>query len=128
MELLLKTYHDQPSRLGVTYKYEYLARQAYESMVRSHRGEGFSLLAEPLRGKINLTLLSDQSGKKVVYPELYFKAELLQRLEQLCGPHMNLLFVHLYQESNVLLVAKPFKKQEFFSITSCRIIGTGTFA
>lgn len=127
MELLLKTYPDKPARLGVTYKYEYLARQAYEQLVRDHRGDSFNLLVEPLRGKINLTLLSDQSGKKVLYPELYYKPDLLRRLEQVGGPHMSLLFVHLYQESNTLLIAKPFKKQEFFSLSSCRIIGIGTF-
>lgn len=128
MDLLLKTYSDKASRLGVTYKYEYLARQAYEQLVRSHPGHSFSLQAEPLRGKINLTLVSEQSGKKILYPEVYYKPELLQRLEQLSGAHMNLLFVHLYQEGNVLLVAKPFKKQEFFPITGCRIIGITAFS
>jgi hypothetical protein len=127
MELLLKTYTDQPSRLGITYKYEYLARQAYEELIRRHRGDSFVLQVEPLKGKINVTLLSEQSGKKIPYPELYYKPDVLTRLESLSGLHMNLLFVHLYKEGNLLLVAKPFKKQEFFSITGCRIIGTGTF-
>ena|SRR6218665_3940003 len=128
MELLLKTYPGQTSRIGVTYKYEYLARQAYEELIRKHRDERFILQLEPVRGKINLTLCSEQSGKKVAYKELNAKPELLQKLELLTGPDMDLEFVHLYREANRLLVARPFRRPEFFRISSYELTGYGTFS
>jgi hypothetical protein len=127
MELLLKTYTDQASRIGVTYKYEYLARQAYEELVRRHHNENFILQLEPVRGKMNLTLCSEQSGKKVLYKEVNARPDLLQKLELLAGADMNLIFVHLYKEANALRIAKPFRRADFFSISSYELTGYGTF-
>jgi hypothetical protein len=127
MELLLKTYPDQASRIGVTYKYEYLARQAYEELIRKHRKESFILQLEPVKGKINLTLCSEQSGKKIVYKDLDLKPDLLQGLEQLAWPDPDLVFVHLYKEANRLLIARPFRQPEFFRISSYELTGYGTF-
>jgi hypothetical protein len=127
MELLLKTYPDQASRIGVTYKYEYLARQAYEELIRKHRNESFILQLEPQKGKINLTLCSEQSGKKIIYKDLSAKPDLLQRLEQAAGPDLDLVFVHLYKATNRLLIARPFRQPEFFRISSYELSGYSTF-
>lgn len=127
MELLLKIYGDKPSRIGVKYTYDYLALRAYEELIRKYRGEIFRLKLEPLRGQINLVLQSEHSHQKITYQGLAYRPELLKKLESLPDKDLSLQFVHLYSEGGVLLVAKPFKKQEFFAIRSYEVIGAGNF-
>ena len=124
MELLLKLYGDKPSRVGVRYTYGYQAIRAYEDLVRKYPAETFSLRLEPAGSKINLALRSDQSGKLIPYPDLEYRPELLNKIQSLSEQYSSLQFVHLYREGNQLLIAKPFKKQEFFTVTHYEIIGS----
>ncbi len=127
MELLLKTYSDKPSRLGVRYTYGFQAVKAYEELVRNYRGQEFAITLEPMKGCINLVLEAVQSGKKIPYKNLDYRPELLKKLESLNNASLALQFVHLYSETGAVFIAKPFKKTEFFSLTHYQIIGAQNY-
>lgn len=125
--LLIKLYKDKPSRIGIKYTYGFQALKPYEELVRKFAGHTFSMKLEPQQKQISLRLRSDQSGEVIVYKALHYKAEELKNLMQQGYSGMPLEFVHIYTEANVTLIAKPFKQQQFFSISAFEIVGINEF-
>lgn len=127
MELIIKLYSDKPSKIGVKYPQEYSAVRAYEEIFSKNRGEVFSLKIEMIKDRINLVLVSDQSGGRILYKELEYKMEQLKKLETYFQPGNELQFVHIFPKSNTLMIAKPFRTQKFISLSSYEIIGPANF-
>ena len=122
MELLLKVYADQPPRLGIKYIYEYQAVRAYEELLtRAQQGELHAMLE--IKGRqADLSITSEFNGQKFRYKDLEFKAADLQKLRAL-GEKPNLTFVHVFPQHNAILVAKPFRKATFLTITGLELRG-----
>ena len=125
--LLIKLSKDKPSRIGIKYAYEFQALKPYEELVRKYPQHSFSLKLEPKAKQINLSLRSDQSGEVIRYQDLLYKPEELRKLIDAGSGALPLEFVHLYSEANVLLIARPFKQQTFFKVSSYEIIGLNEF-
>lgn len=126
-QLLIKFYQDKPSRIGIKYTYEFQALKPYEALVQNYPDHTFSLTLEPKKDRINLIITSDQCGECVIYKDLGYKKDQLTKLMQIGYKGMPLEFVHIYSEANTMLIAKPFKKQSFFSISSFEVIGINEF-
>gem|GEM_PF-1854756 len=126
-QLLIKLYKDRPSRIGIKYTYEFQALKPYEELVRKYPQHSFSLKLEPKARQINLSLKSDQSGEVVRYKDLLYKPEELRKLIDAGSGVLPMEFVHIYSEANVLLIAKPFKQQTFFTVSSYEVIGLNDF-
>jgi len=124
MELLIKLYHDKPSRLGIKYVYEYLALREYEALFKHDQTISYSVKLELFREKINLLLQSDATGIKHSFKGLDFKLDQLNKLQAHYKPGMEMDFVHVFPKSNTLMVAKPFRKSTFLKITSLEIISS----
>lgn len=126
-QLLIKLYKDRPSRIGIKYAYEFQALKPYEELVSKYPQHSFSLKLEPKAKQINLSLKSDQSGEVIRYQDLLYKPDELRKLIGAGSGTLPLEFVHIYSEANVLLIAKPFKQQHFFTLSSYEIIGLNDF-
>jgi hypothetical protein len=129
VELIIKLYSDKPSRIGVKYLKEYLAVKAYEELISKYPNETFSLKIELSKAKVNLFFLSEETGGRVIYKDLDYKIEQLKKLEAYIssegGP---LQFVHIYSNTNQLLIAKPFRKQTFITVTDIEVINPSYFS
>jgi hypothetical protein len=125
--LLIKLYTDRPSRIGIKYAYAFQALKPYEDLVRKYPEHTFSLKLETKPKQITLSLTSDQSGDVIRYKDLLYKPDELRKLIDAGQNVLPLEFVHLYSEANVLLIAKPFKKQHFFTLSSYEITGLNDF-
>ena len=123
MELIFKYYKDKPCKIGVKYLYKYQALNAYEKLIRNYPAHIFSLTLEPVNTKINLTLQSELSGIKIHYNGLEYKAVKLKDYLSLIKSGVKQNFVHVYTAENNLLIAKPFNKEEFCSISSIQLVG-----
>jgi len=128
MELIVKLYNDKPSKIGVKYPQEYSAVKAYEDIFNKKLGDVFSLKIEMLKHKINLVLISEQTGGLIFYKELDYKIEQLKKMQTLLGPASELQFVHIFSKTNTLMVAKPFRSQRFITLNNYEIIGPANFA
>ena len=128
MELIIKLYNDKPSKIGVKYPQEYSAVRAYEEILSENADDIFSLKMEMIRDKINLILVSDQSGARIFYKELDFKMDHLKKLQTYFQPGSDLQFVHIFPKANTLMIAKPFRTQKFISLSSYEIIGPANFS
>ncbi len=130
MEMLIKIYPDKPSRVGIKYQYDYLALRPYEDLVRKYPGHSFKLKIELTKAKSRLqfVLQSDQTGIKIPYKDIEYRTELLNKIRALMNSDMPIEFVHIYMEGNSSFIAKPFKKQTFFSISSIEIITPDNFS
>lgn len=125
MELMIKLYADKPSRIGIKYPKEYTAVKTYEEIISKHRNETFFLKIELAKNKVHLLLRTEQTGGKIVYKDLDYKTEQLKKLEMYMTQGAPLQFVHVYSESNNLLIAKPFRKQTFITISNLEVINPG---
>lgn len=128
MELLIKLYKEKPSRIGIKYMYSFQALRPYEDLIRKYPNDAFTLKLEPKNNKMILILQSEQSGEKIIYKDLDYKPEQVKKLQQQGYRGMPLQFVHVYSEANTVLIAKPFKKSLFISISSFEIIGIHNFS
>lgn len=128
MELLFKVAADKPPRLGIKHPYAYQALKDYETIMKSCAGHSFNARLEIVNTRINLCLTSEQSGFKINYKELEFKAVILQKLIQLMNTKTGIDFVHVYMEDNQALVCKPFNKKQFITITQLQLVGPEYFA
>ncbi len=128
MELLFKVVADKPPRLGIKHPYAYQALKDYESIMMVCSGHTFSAKLEMVNTRINLSLTSEQSGFKITYKDLEFKAVLLQKLAQQIAAKATIDFVHVYMEDNQALVCKPFNKKQFITITHLELVGPEYFA
>lgn len=127
MELLFKAYPDQPSRLGVDYKYPHQAVRSYELLLSKGQGQDFHLKVEVLPAVVKLIVTSEQNGFMTVYKDVGFKPEQLRRFLACVKQKAPLQFVHVYKTGNSPFVAKPFEKEKFITVTSTEIMGTGNF-
>jgi hypothetical protein len=128
MELVIKLYEDKPSKVGVKYVYEYKAVREYEDLVRKYRNETFILKLEPAKNSITISITSEISGYTVTYKNLAYKPEQVKRLQAFFNAQTQLHFVHVFSKENTLYIAKPFRKEIFFSISKIELISTGNFA
>ena len=127
MELMIKLYTDKPSRIAVKYPKEYTAIKTYEEIISKHRDEIFSLKIELAKDKVHLVLQAEQTGGRVTYKDLSYKTDQLKKVEMYTRQEMPLQFVHIYHESNQLLIAKPFRKETFITISHLEVINPGYF-
>ena len=127
MELIIKLYNDKTSRIGVKYLQEYQAVKAYEEIISKYLNESFSIKLEPVKNKINLVLISSQTGGRVVYKDLDYSLAQLKRLESYTERQTALQFVHIYNKSNLLVIAKPFRTQKFLLLSDVEIINPVSF-
>ena len=107
-------YEEGPPRIGIKYVYEFQAVKAYEDLVRTCGKSELSAVLELSGAQLNLSLTSDFNGRTVHYKSLQFRNADLQKLAQLTP---EFTFVHIYPRQNTLLIAKPFRKAEFLSIS-----------
>jgi aldehyde:ferredoxin oxidoreductase len=128
MELVIKLYEDKPSKIGVKYIYEYKAVREYEDLIRKCRNELFILKLEPLKSGITISLTSEITGYTITYKNLEYKPEQVKRLQAFFTAQTLLQFVHVFSKENTLYIAKPFRKQDFISISKIELISTGNFA
>jgi hypothetical protein len=128
MEFVIKLYSDKPSRLGVKYLQEYQAVKAYEGIFNKNAGDVFSLSVEMFKNKINLRLLSEQTGERIIYKELDYRIDQLKKLQAFIHPGTALHFVHVYSKTNTLMIAKPFRTNRFITLSNYEIISPGNFA
>ena len=122
MELVVKIYGDKPSRIGVKYVYDYQAQRSYEDLVKKSGTGDHTLTLEPVRDRMTMVLISHDTGVKTVYKDLEFKMEQVNRLRQYFSPSASLLFVHVFPKNNTLMVAKPFRKENFLKVTNFELI------
>jgi len=122
MELLVKLYTDKPTRVGIKFMYEYKAVRAYEQLITRHRGETFILKIEPVKDKLNIILQSEQSGIKIPYKDIDYKMDQFQKLVSFSDKEISFQFVHTYSSANIILIAKPFRTEEFISVNRIEII------
>lgn len=122
MELIIKIYQDKPSRIGIKYQYQHQAVKAYEELIRKYPGETLKLRIEIVKCKMNLTFQSNESGVKIYYKALEFGLPQLTKIKALMNSGMPIEFVHIYMERNSPFIAKPFKKQTFFSNNNIEIL------
>lgn len=123
MELLVKRYADQPSRIAVRYIYEYQATKAYQDLVHAMENGSVQVVAEIKGKQIDLTLISDFNGKKIFYRALEFHQKDMEKMLLLQdGPS---IFVHVYPKQNTLMVARPWKKSLFLQVSRLELRGTG---
>jgi hypothetical protein len=122
MELVVKIYGDKPSRIGVKYVYDYQAQRSYEDLVKRSGSGSHSLTLEPVRERMTMILTSQDTGVKTVYKELEFKMDQINRLRQHFSQTNPLLFVHVFPKNNTLMVAKPFRKETFITISNFELI------
>ena len=127
MELVIKLYADKPSKIGVKYNQEYQAVKAYEELLAKNQGNEFQLKIEFVRGKISLELVCELTGSKTVYKELEYRLDQLKRLKAFIKPGNDLHFVHVFSKANTLMIARPFRKNQFASIKDYEIIGSANF-
>jgi hypothetical protein len=122
MELMIKLYSDRPSRIGIKYPTEYQAIKSYEEIIKKHQGGAFSLRIELIKNKANLFLFSEQTGGRIAYKDVEYKADQLKKLEMNLASGLTLEFVHVYAQLNTLLIAKPFRKQQFVTLSNTEIV------
>ncbi|MBA3681108.1 MAG: hypothetical protein H0W73_08070 [Bacteroidetes bacterium] len=128
MELLFKVVADRPARMGIKYPYAYQALKDYEMFMNQCTNHTFSAKLEMINTRINLQLTSEQSGYKINYKDLEFKAVLLQKILSYIKDKEPIDFVHVYMEDNQAFVCKPFKKKQFITITHLELVGPEYFA
>jgi hypothetical protein len=126
MELIVKLYSDKPSKIGIKFTHEYQAIKSYEELIGKYRNETFSLKIEPVKNKLNLQLISDQTAIRIPYKDLEYKADQVKKLLSL-DSGMPVEFVHVFSKINILYVAKPFRSQQFITITDLEMITPGNF-
>ncbi|PBQ33073.1 hypothetical protein CNR22_15230 [Sphingobacteriaceae bacterium] len=128
MELVIKLYSDKPSKIGIKYPNEYTAVRAYEEIFHKNGGEIFSLKIEFVKERLTLTLISDETGERVIYKELEYKLEHLKKLQAFIQEGADLEFVHVFSKVNILYLAKAFRSKKFIKLSSYEIIGPANFA
>lgn len=122
LQLVVKLHKNKPSRIAVKYTYRFQALKSYEELVSKCPNQSFFIKLEP-RGKyVDLILISDQCGQVFSYKNLSYKPTELQSLSHPEKDNLPMEFVHIYSEANLLMIAKPFKQENFFRISSCEVI------
>lgn len=127
MELIVKLYSDKPSKIGIKYPQEYSAVRAYEEIFHKNMGEVFSLKMEMVKDRMNMTLISEETGGKIIYKDLEYKLEHLKKLQTFLNPGSDLQFVHVFSKTNTLMIAKAFRGTKFIKLTNYELIGPGNF-
>lgn len=120
----MKFVDEKEIRVGVKYPTEYQARRSYEDLL-AKGGLIQHLNFEPTRGGITLCLTSEESGLKTWYRDVEFKQEQVNKLLKLFSPKCNLMFVHIFAQSNTWLIAKPQRQKTFIKIERLTFTGGG---
>jgi hypothetical protein len=123
MELLIKFYREQASRIGIKYSSRYPAVKPFEELLKKFPDESFKAKFEILHDRIHLTLHPDSGGITVYYKDLVFKKELLPKINDLMNSGMPIEFVHVYFEKNMPMIAKAFYKNKFVTISGVEVVG-----
>lgn len=128
-ELIIKLYHDKPSRIGILYGNQFVASRDYATLLSKYLGESFRARLEVVKDRINLILVSDKSNGKLEYKNLRYKSEQLKKLQALVKSDSEIQFVHIYPVENTLLIAKPnlSRPMEFAFINQYEIVVDGQY-
>ncbi len=111
-------------RVGIKYPTPYQAVKSYEALMQAHRHDVFMLDIEPLKATAHLYLRSVYGSTQVAYKNLVSRPDQLKKLQAFAGASPALQFVHVYSQANVLLVARPFKRNEFMTVKGCGFISS----
>jgi hypothetical protein len=124
MELLIKLYSAQASRIGIKFIYEYQAVKAYETLIKNG-GKHYRLHLELKKTKAQLTLISALNGLKWEQKDLDYKIEMVQKLTTYIKSGDPLNFVHVFPRASNIFVAKPFNQNQLIVIDDYQIISPG---
>jgi hypothetical protein len=124
MKLVIKLYQDRPSRIGILYKSVFEASKTYTAILEKYLGETFQVTFEFVKNKITLRLISNESLAKIEYRDIDYEIADLKKLSVFIKPNTELEFVHVYNTSNKLMIAKPnlTENKEFIRINNYEII------
>lgn len=109
-------------RIGVKYLNEYQAIKSYEEVLSGQEENSYSLMIEFVMEKLNLSLVSDATGKKTYYKNVSYSIEQMKKIIIGVDQSRKFQFLHTYSKSNVLTIAKPFNSQFFISLSKIEII------
>jgi hypothetical protein len=123
MQLLIKLYNDKTPRLGIVYPTEYQASKSFMTLLDQHPSEHFKARIELVNNLANLTLSSVNGSATIVYKQLEFKYDQLNRLQAFIKPQGIFEFYHLYWKENSLFIAKVrFKNPAPIIVSSYEIV------
>jgi hypothetical protein len=109
------------SRIGLKYAQEYQAVKSYEELISKQEGNAFSLKIELVNDKLNLSLISDNTGIKTDYKDILYSPELIKKIIIGIDLSKDFQFLHTYSKNNMHIVAKPFRSQTFIILSKIEI-------
>jgi hypothetical protein len=107
MKLVIKLYQDRRPRIGILYETGFKASKEYTTILEKYLRETFQAKFEFVKDKITLQLISNESLGKIEYKEIDYEKADLKKLSVFIKPNAELEFVHVYNASNKLMIAKP---------------------
>jgi hypothetical protein len=123
LRLVIKLYSDRASRIGILYESGFKASKAYRSILETHLGETFRARFEFAKDKITVSLASNESSGRIEYREIDYDKADLKKLSVFIKPNAELEFVHIYNSSNKLTIARPnIGQMKFIIVNSYEII------
>jgi hypothetical protein len=109
------------SRIGLKYAQEYQAVKSYEELISKQEGNAFSLKLELVKDKLNLSLVSENTGIKTDYKDILYSPEQIKKIFIGIDLSKDFQFLHTYLKNNMLMVAKPFRSQTFIILSKIEI-------
>lgn len=109
------------SRIGLKYAQEYQAVKSYEELISKQEGNAFSLEIELVKDKLNLSLISDNTGIRTNYKDVLYSPEQIKKIVIGIDLSKDFQFLHTYSKNNMLMVAKPFRSQTFIVLSNIEI-------
>ncbi len=109
------------SRIGLKYAQEYQAVKSYEELISKQEGNAFSLKLELVKDKLNLSLVSENTGIRTDYKDILYSPEQIKKIFIGIDLSKDFQFLHTYSKNNMLMVAKPFRSQTFIILSKIEI-------
>jgi len=121
VELMVKLQLEGYSRIGLKYAQEYQAVKSYEELISKQEGNAFSLEIELVKDKLNMSLISDNTGIRTNYKDVLYSPEQIKKIVIGKDLSKDFQFLHTYSKNNMLMVAKPFRSQTFIVLSKIEI-------
>jgi hypothetical protein len=121
VELMVKLQLEGYSRIGLKYAQEYQAVKSYEELISKQEGNAFSLKLELVKDKLNLSLVSENTGIRTDYKDILYSPEQIKKIFIGIDLSKDFQFLHTYSKNNMLMVAKPFRSQTFIILSKIEI-------